>query len=106
MQFHHQLPPSASAPSRAYISALTISLGYILGGLTPLLPYFVCETNRTAFWWSVGVMVLALLGFGVVKTVLVGERGWRERSWGGLQMVLLGGVAAGAAMGCVALVGS
>ncbi|MBE3048094.1 VIT1/CCC1 transporter family protein, partial [Candidatus Bathyarchaeota archaeon] len=38
MKFHHCAlePPS----NRAFTSALTIALGYFLGGFVPLLPYF------------------------------------------------------------------
>ena len=66
------------------------------------------EVNR-AFAWSVGVMAVALAGFGYVKTGVV--RGWKGEGdvWagvkGGVQMVLVGGVAAGCAMGLVRALG-
>lgn len=101
MRFHHQLPESSNTSSRAYTSALTISLGYVLGGLTPLTPYFIFETNQVAFFWSVAVMAVALFIFGYSKTMLVGEAKKMACLKAGLQMVVLGGVAAAAAMGCV-----
>lgn len=105
MRFHHGLAESDCAPARAYISGLTISLGYFLGGLIPLLPYLVFSSMQQAFFASVVVMALALFVFGWVKTSLVGEKD----SWicfrNGMQMMMLGGVAAGAAMGCVKAVG-
>ena len=40
-------------PTRARISAWTIALSYMLGGLIPLLPYMVCDDLLTALWGSV-----------------------------------------------------
>jgi len=105
MRFHHQLPPPAS--NRALVSAATIAMGYFVGGFVPLLPYFCVKRNEVllALWISIGVMVVALFVFGWVKTGVV--RGWRGREniWrcvkGALQMVVVGGVAAGAAVGLV-----
>ncbi|KAF2086102.1 DUF125-domain-containing protein [Saccharata proteae CBS 121410] len=108
MRFQHSLPPTPP-PSRAFICALTIALGYFCGGFVPLLPYFFVdkEAVRQGLCWSVGVMVAALFLFGAGKTVLVaGFEGWRGR-WrcvkAGLQMVVVGSAAAGAAMALVVL---
>lgn len=108
MRFQHSLPPPAS--NRALTSALTIAGGYFFGGLLPLLPYFFVDKVYEALWISVGVMVCALFWFGYVKTcVVVGWRGG-ERVWegtvGGVQMVVVGGAAAAAAMGLVWLFNS
>jgi VIT1/CCC1 family predicted Fe2+/Mn2+ transporter len=105
MRFHHGQPPPAA--HRAYASALTIAAAYFLGGLVPLLPYFFVREGEIgrAFAWSVAVMVVALAAFGYGKTGAV--RGWHGRVavWeavkGAGQMVLVGGVAAGCAMGLV-----
>ena len=86
---------------------MTISASYFLGGFVPLFPYLFVrdEEVRKAFWWSVCVMVVALFLFGYAKTCAV--RGWRTSSdrieglRGGVQMLLVGGIAAGAAMGLV-----
>ena len=57
--------------------------------------------------WSVGVMIACLFSFGVGKTLVVEEQGeaeggvWPKALRGGLEMVAVGGVAAGAAMGIV-----
>ncbi|KAI4731278.1 DUF125-domain-containing protein [Aureobasidium sp. EXF-10728] len=106
MRFHHDLPESQADASRAYVSALTIALGYLLGGLVPLTPYFFVSNNQTALCWSVGVMAVALFVFGYVKTLLVGEDKRLLCVKAGIQMMVLGGVAAGAAMGCVKAIGS
>lgn len=105
MRFHHQVPESGATASRAYVSALTIAAGYFFGGMVPLTPYFLAGTNRVAFLWSVGVVAIALFVFGYVKTLLVGEGKKAVCVRAGLQMVVLGGVAAGAAMGCVMAIG-
>jgi VIT1/CCC1 family predicted Fe2+/Mn2+ transporter len=71
----------------------------------PLVPYLVFERMQTAFGGSVIVMVLVLFGFGWVKTRLLKERNWEVCARNGVQMVVMGSLAAGAAMGCVKAVG-
>ena len=106
MHFHHRLDGGDHTASREYVCGLTISLGYIFGGLVPLLPYLVLSDIRKAFLCSVVIMGLALFAFGWLKTALVGETSRKACLRVGLQMTILGGVAAGAAMGCVKAVGS
>lgn len=102
MRFHHNLPEPP--PNRAYISALTIALSYFLGGLIPLLPYMFVDNTATGLWISCIVMVFALFGFGIAKRVLVEEEGWSGHGmeWkalkSGVEMVILGGAAACAAV--------
>ena len=90
------------SPSRALTSAATIAAGYFLGGLIPLIPYFFVDDLMSALYISIGIMAVALFAFGYVKTCAVA--GWRGRRrvvrgiLGGLQMVAVGGAAAGAAM--------
>lgn len=123
------LQPTAPPATRAYSSGLTIALAYFSGGFIPLMPYLFFEQVSNAFWWSVATMVVSLAAFGAGKVwLLMGERSphdfegipgetnaldrvRRKRtrraenlvmcSKGALQMVLLGGVAAGAAMSLV-----
>src|ERR1700732_3697337 len=47
-------------PTRARISALTIAMSYIVGGLIPLTPYILLTSVQTGLRWSVGVTLLAL----------------------------------------------
>lgn len=107
MQFQHCAEEPAA--SRALTSALTIAAGYFLGGLLPLMPYFCVPRAQvyTGLYISIGVMVVALFVFGFVKTcVVVGwEGGHKVRAgcFGGVQMVIVGSAAAGAAMGLVRL---
>lgn len=107
MQFQHCTEQPAS--SRAVTSAITIAVGYFLGGLLPLVPYFCVGREQVyeGLYISIGVMVVALFVFGYVKTCVVvgwdGGRNIRSGCFGGIQMVVVGSAAAGAAMGLVRL---
>ncbi|KAK3635349.1 Protein ccc1 [Elasticomyces elasticus] len=105
MRFHHQLVEADYAPSRAYVSGVTIATGYVLGGLVALLPYLFISGIQHAFFASAVLMALALFAFGWAKTALVGEGDRWICFKNGVQMLLLGGVAAGASMGCVKAIG-
>jgi VIT1/CCC1 family predicted Fe2+/Mn2+ transporter len=89
-------------PNRARQSALTIALSYIVGGLIPLLPYILLNDSTQALLTSVVITLLALLVFGSVKGKLTGAGTVRS----GLQTVLIGGLAAGAAYGLARLLNS
>lgn len=105
MRFHHQLAEADYATSRAYISGVTIAMGYFVGGLVPLLPYLFFEHVREALYSSILVMAIALFVFGWAKTGLVGECSRWVCFRNAVQMLVLGGLAAGAAMGCVKAIG-
>lgn len=87
------------AEGREITSALTIGTGYFLGGFVPLVPYFFCDVVRTGLIVSVIVMMVTLFIFGFVKTsVSLGDDcGTHRKVLEGLQMVVIGSVAAGAA---------
>lgn len=105
MNFHHTLPEPSG--SRAIVCAFTIAMGYFIGGFIPLIPYFFVGPHEAfiALRWSIATMVIALFIFGYVKTCFVsgwrGRRNIRKGVIGGIQMVLVGGIAAGSAMGLV-----
>ncbi|KUJ07638.1 DUF125-domain-containing protein [Mollisia scopiformis] len=103
MRFEHTLPEPVG--SRAITCALTIAMGYFMGGFLPLLPYFFVDGVRRGLAWSVGIMIIALFSFGYTKTCFVsGWKGWRKSLLGvrgGVEMVVVGSLAAGAAMGLV-----
>jgi vacuolar iron transporter family protein len=80
-------------PARASRSAVTIAASYIVGGLVPLAPYILISEVRSALWVSVGVTLLALFVFGSIKGHFTGVKPLR----GGMQTVLVGGLAAAAA---------
>ena len=82
-------------PKRALASARNIALSYIAGGLIPLFPYMVFKHDPIAgLKLSVAVTLFALLVFGFVKGKFTGTVPWRS----GLQTLLIGGLAAAAAL--------
>ena len=80
-------------PRRALVSACTIALSYIAGGLVPLGPYFFVRHNASALYDSIGLTLIALFVFGYVKGLFTVKRPIRSA----LQTTLVGGVAAAAA---------
>lgn len=100
MQFLHcEEEPSTS---RALQSGATIGAGYFFGGLVPLLPYLFVTNVATGLYISIGAMIITLFCFGYVKTsAVIGFKGGKcinASCWGGLQMVVVGSLAAAAAM--------
>ena len=90
MRFELGLEPPD--PRRAFASAATIAVAYVLGGFIPLGPYIVLEGPR-ALPASVGITLIALGIFGYVKGRFTGASPLRSA----LQTVLIGGLAAAAA---------
>ncbi|EGR50746.1 uncharacterized protein TRIREDRAFT_41761, partial [Trichoderma reesei QM6a] len=88
-------------------SGLSISLGYIIGGTIPLLPYLFAATVGLGLRWSIALCLVALMSFGAGKSWLLrgGEASssssWMRCVWEGLQMLILGSLAALAAVLCV-----
>jgi VIT1/CCC1 family predicted Fe2+/Mn2+ transporter len=82
-------------PKRARNSAATIAVSYVLGGLVPLAPYVLVGELYRALSLSVGVTLVALFVFGYVKGKMTGISPLR----GGLQTVIIGGLASAAAFG-------
>ena len=80
-------------PSRAWKSALTIALAYVVGGMIPLSAYLIVGDARAALRVSVAVTLVALALFGAIKGRFTGVSALRS----GLQTTLVGGLAAGAA---------
>jgi VIT1/CCC1 family predicted Fe2+/Mn2+ transporter len=82
-------------PLRARNSAVTIAISYILGGMVPLSSYMLVDDLRSALLWSILVTLIALFIFGYVKGKLTGVAPLR----GGVQTVVIGGLASAAAFG-------
>jgi vacuolar iron transporter family protein len=80
-------------PTRAWKSALTIALAYVVGGMVPLSAYLIVGDARAALRVSVAVTLVALALFGAIKGRFTGVPTLRS----GLQTTLVGGLAAGAA---------
>ena len=87
-------------PLRARNSAVTIALAYILGGLVPLSSYMVVDNLHVALRISVAVTLVALFVFGYVKGRLTGLTPIR----GGIQTVVIGGLASAAAFSLARLI--
>jgi len=65
-----------------------------VGGLVPLAPYVILRHDvHSALMFSIAVTLLALFVFGSIKGHYTGVKPFR----GGLQTVLVGGLAAAAA---------
>jgi VIT1/CCC1 family predicted Fe2+/Mn2+ transporter len=88
-----ELGLEAPDPRRARQSAFTIAASYIVGGLIPLASYMLLTDITIALWVSIGVTLVALFIFGYVKGRFTGLNPLR----GGIQTVIIGGVAAAAA---------
>ncbi|KAI4184186.1 MAG: hypothetical protein L6R41_004925 [Letrouitia leprolyta] len=105
MRFHHQ--EKEPDPSRPLTCGFTIGIGYAVGGLIPLIPYFCVHRNQVllALYVSIGIMAITLFLFGFFKTVLLAEADRDRSTWkaflGGLEMLGIGGGAAAVAVGVV-----
>lgn len=90
--------------SRLYGSAITIGLGYLIGGIIPLIPYFCFARAHVALIYSCILTGFVLLVFGAVKARVTGAgKGVKGYLWGAVSTLLVGGAAAAAAYTIVAL---
>ena len=89
---------------RMYSSAATIGLGYLFGGLIPLMPYFFIQPASTALIYSSFLTGIVLVIFGAIKTHIVGCSGkFTDYLYGALTTLIVGGLSAAAAFGFVKL---
>ena len=87
-------------PGRAWRSALTIAISYIVGGLVPLSPYMLLQHQPgLALEFSVGFTLFALILFGFFKARALNTSAWRSV----LQTAGIGSLAAAAAFGLARL---
>jgi len=87
---------------RMYASAFTIGMGYLLGGLIPLLPYFFISRAHIALIYSSIITGIVLLIFGAVKARVTGAaQNPTGYIWGAFSTLMVGGLAAAAAFGIV-----
>lgn len=95
------------AENRQVVSAATIGGGYLMGGLIPLMPYFFVQHVGTGLIWSIIVMGITLFWFGYLKTQVSMSDACTlgKKISEGFQMVVVGGVAAGAAFVLVKFLG-
>lgn len=88
-------------PNRATKSALTIGLSYVVGGLVPLVPYFLVTKPHEALLYSAGVTLICLFIFGYFKSKVTGQ----PPVSGAFKVMLIGALAAAAAFGVARLFG-
>ena len=88
-------------PCRAWKSALTIALAYIVGGIIPLSAYFFQSDAHVALRVSVFITLGALAVFGGIKGRFTGVPVLRSA----LQTTTIGGLAAAAAFGIARWIG-
>jgi len=88
---------------RMYASAFTIGMGYFIGGIIPLLPYFFIPVVHRALLYSCIITGAVLVLFGIVKARVTGAAGVGVGGyvWGALSTLAVGGIAAGAAFAIV-----
>jgi len=86
-------------PKRALISAATISMAYIVGGLIPLMPYIFISDIMPALKISVIATSIALVLFGWIKGRFTGVNQGRSA----LQTLVIGALASSAAFGLARL---
>ena len=87
-------------PRTAPLSALRIGGSYVVGGIIPLLPYFLLSDAHVALLYSIALTAIALLVFGGVKGRFTGVSPLRSA----VQTLAIGGIAAAAAFGLARLV--
>ena len=68
-----ELKMEQPAKNRAAISASTIAISYLAGGLIPLFPYIIANDSKTGFKISCMVTMLALIVFGYFKSKMTGQ---------------------------------
>ncbi|MBO0952205.1 VIT1/CCC1 transporter family protein [Fibrella forsythiae] len=88
-------------PNRATKSALTIGVSYVVGGLVPLMPYFLVKLPHEALLYSCVVTLVCLFIFGYFKSKVTGQPPFS----GAVKVMLIGALAAAAAFGVARLFG-
>ena len=89
----HELGLQKPDPKRAKKSAFNIGASYIVGGMVPLVPYFFVENAIDGLKVSAIITLICLYIFGFFKSKITGINPWL----GGLKVMMIGAVAAGAA---------
>lgn len=88
-------------PGRAWKSALTIAISYVVGGVIPLSAYIFLDDAHRALRLSVVITLVALAIFGAVKGRFTGVPVLRSA----LQTTMIGGLAAAAAFAIARWIG-
>ena len=90
----HGFPAEEVSPSRA---GLVTYVGFMVAGSMPLLPFIYQAIApgglHQPFLWSIGIAGLVFFTIGGLKSLVVEQRWY----WAGLEILTIGGVAAGLA---------
>jgi VIT1/CCC1 family predicted Fe2+/Mn2+ transporter len=86
---------------RTWISASSIGLSYLVGGLIPIFPYIFIKSTRTALYISSSMTIVALFIFGYFKSHVFGTP---NPIYSAVRMTMVGALAAGAAFGIAYLI--
>lgn len=95
-----ELKLSRPKTSRRWLSALSMGLSYLIGGLIPMIPYFAYKNVNHALFTSIGITVLMLICFGYTKAVLIGCTR-KDAVWSAVQTLMIGLLAAATSYGIV-----
>ncbi len=87
--------------NRARKSALNIGLSYVVGGIIPLVPYFLTNTPTEGLKISALITVACLFTFGYFKSKVTGQ----PLLAGAVKVTLIGTLAAAAAFAVARLIG-
>src|SRR5258708_5613499 len=87
-------------PSKAWISAGAMAAPSSLGGIIPMVPYFVAKNVFTALKISISIAVVVLIAFGYIKSLITGT-GHKGAVISAVQTLVVGALAVGASYGIV-----
>jgi len=87
-------------PSKAWISAGVMGASYFLGGIIPMIPYFIAKNVFTALKISISIAVVVLVAFGYIKSLITGT-GHKSAVISAIQTLVVGALAVGASYGIV-----
>lgn len=96
----HELGLDKPDEKRARKSAFNIGLSYIIGGLVPLVPYFFIDNTLKGLQYSAIITLVCLFIFGYFKAKMTGINPFT----GGLKVMFVGAIAAGAAFAIAKLI--
>ena len=96
----HELGLDKPDEKRARKSAFNIGFSYIIGGIVPLIPYFIVDNTLKGLQYSAIITLICLFIFGYFKAKMTGI----NPITGGLKVMFVGAIAAGAAFGIAKLI--
>lgn len=86
-------------PNMAMKAAINVGVSYIIGGLIPLLPFFLVDDNVEALKYAAISSLICLFIFGYCKSKITDQKPLQ----GALRITVIGAVAAAAAFGVAKL---